>query len=153
MSVPAPSAPKAEVKLAAKLCVALVVRSVSSTVRTGSVPVVLMLGPSSLNTRFCPMLRVAWALSPSLSVLVAVKVTRLSAVRVFESSGLLVSGCTMARSWSRVTSPLLATLTVNTRRLVVAVRPSTTVPLSDRLTASPVAVSVRPEAPATTPRA
>ncbi|MNN96606.1 hypothetical protein D3C81_2165380 [compost metagenome] len=59
----------------------------------------------------------------------------------------------MARSWSRVTSPLLATLTVNTRRLVVAVRPSTTVPLSDRLTASPVAVSVRPEAPATTPRA
>ncbi|MNP77315.1 hypothetical protein D3C76_1747200 [compost metagenome] len=77
----------------------------------------------------------------------------MSEVRVFESSGLLVSGCTMARSWSRVTEPLLATLTVNTRRLVVVVRPSTTVPLSDRLTASPVAVSVRPEAPATTPRA
>ncbi|MNJ65730.1 hypothetical protein D3C77_617640 [compost metagenome] len=98
------------------------------------------------------MLRVAWALSPSLSVLVAVKVTRLSAARVFASSGSLALACTMARSWLRVTSPLLATLTVNTR-WSLAVRPSTTVPLSDRLTASPEAVSVRPEAPATTPRA
>ncbi|MNE89125.1 hypothetical protein D3C80_1865090 [compost metagenome] len=96
------------------------------------------------------MLRVAWALSPSLSVMVAVSVTRLSEVRLVESSGLVASGCTTARSWSRVTSPLAATLTVNTSRLVVAVRPSTTVPLSDRFTASPVSVSVNPEAPATT---
>ncbi|MNG20921.1 hypothetical protein D3C84_1052240 [compost metagenome] len=57
-----------------------------------------MLGPSSLNTRFCPMFRVAWTLSPSLSVLVAVRVTRLSAVRLVESSGLVVSECTTARS-------------------------------------------------------
>ncbi|MNC50451.1 hypothetical protein D3C75_996920 [compost metagenome] len=137
-------------KLAAKLWVSLVASTVSSTVRVGSVPVVVMLGPSSLNTRFCPMLRVAWALSPSLSVMVAVSVTRLSEVRLVESSGLVASGCTTARSWSRVTSPLAATLTVNTSRLVVAVRPSTTVPLSDRFTASPVSVSVNPEAPATT---
>ncbi|MCY1455773.1 hypothetical protein D9M71_729310 [compost metagenome] len=51
-----------------------------------------------MNTRFCPMLRVAWTLSPSLSVLVAVRVTRLSAVRLVESSGLVVSECTTARS-------------------------------------------------------
>ncbi|MNH08665.1 hypothetical protein D3C79_680890 [compost metagenome] len=110
-------------------------------------------GPSSLITRFCPMLRVAWALSPSLSVLVAVRVTRLSALRLFESSGLVASGWITARSWSRVTSPLAATLTVNTSWLVVAVRPSTTPLLSDRFTASLVAVSVSPEAPATTPSA
>ncbi|MOA23488.1 hypothetical protein D3C78_1441110 [compost metagenome] len=132
---------------------ASVVSSVSSTVSVGSVPVVLMLGPSSLNTRFCPMLRVAWALSPSPSVLVAVSVTRLSEVRLVESSGLLGSGCTTARSWSSVTLPSAATLTVNTSRLLRAVRPSTTVPLSDRFTAWPEAVSVSPEAPATTPSA
>ncbi|MNG04287.1 hypothetical protein D3C84_874100 [compost metagenome] len=98
------------------------------------------------------MLSVAWALSPSLSVLVAVSVTRLSEVRPWASSGLVVLGCTTARTWSRVTSPFVATLTVNTNRSVVAVRPSTVVPLSERLTTSPVAVSVSPEAPATTPR-
>ncbi|MCY1306345.1 hypothetical protein D9M70_562000 [compost metagenome] len=96
------------------------------------------------------MFRVAWALSPSPSVLVAVSVTRLSEVRLVESSGLVVLECTTARSWSRVTLPLAATLTVNTSRLPRAVRPSTTAPLSDRFTASPVAVSVSPEAPATT---
>ncbi|MNR38599.1 hypothetical protein D3C85_1567140 [compost metagenome] len=99
------------------------------------------------------MLRVAWALSPSPSVLVAVSVTRLSEVNDFESSGLFASGCTTARIWSSVTTPLAATLTVNTSKLSVAVRPSTTVPLSDRFTAWPVAVSVNPEAPATTPSA
>ncbi|MNC43929.1 hypothetical protein D3C75_928180 [compost metagenome] len=139
--------------MAAKLWVALASSTVSSTISVGSTPVVVMLGPSSLNTRFCPMFRVARALSPSPSVLVAVSVTRLSEVRLVESSGLVVLECTTARSWSRVTSPLAATLTVNTSRLVVAVRPSTTVPLSDRFTASPVAVSVSPEAPATTPSA
>ncbi|MNR00527.1 hypothetical protein D3C85_1163010 [compost metagenome] len=136
-------------KLAAKLWVASVSSTVSSTVSVGSTPVVLILGPSSLNTRFCPMFRVAWALSPSLSVMVAVSVTRLSEVNVFESSGLFGSGCTTARIWSSVTLPLAATLTVNTSRLVRAVRPSTTAPLSDRFTASPEAVSVSPEAPAT----
>ncbi|MNQ96608.1 hypothetical protein D3C85_1122230 [compost metagenome] len=140
-------------KLAAKLWVSLVNSTVSSTVSVGSVPVVVMLGPSSLNTRFCPMFNVAGALSPSPSVMVAVSVTRLSEVRLVESSGLVVSGCTTARIWSSVTTPLAATLTVNTSRLSVAVRPSTTVPLSDRFTASPVAVSVSPEAPATTPSA
>ncbi|MNY29444.1 hypothetical protein D3C86_1634860 [compost metagenome] len=45
--MPAPSAPNAELKLAAKLWVALVASTVSSTVSVGSVPVVLMLGPSS----------------------------------------------------------------------------------------------------------
>ncbi|MNE97341.1 hypothetical protein D3C80_1956710 [compost metagenome] len=99
------------------------------------------------------MFSVAWALSPSLSVMVAVSVTRLSEVRLVESSGLVGSGCTTARSWSSVTLPSAATLTVNTSWLPVAVRPSTTVPLSDRLTASPEAVSVSPEAPATTPSA
>ncbi|MNG12458.1 hypothetical protein D3C84_960710 [compost metagenome] len=88
-----------------------------------------------------------------MSVVVAVSVTRLSEVNVFESSGLVASGCTTARSWSSVTSPLAATLTVNTSALLVAVRPSTTAPLSDRFTAWPVAVSVSPEAPATTPSA
>ncbi|MNY11509.1 hypothetical protein D3C86_1445410 [compost metagenome] len=110
-------------------------------------------GPSSLNTRFCPMFSVARALSPSPSVLVAVSVTRLSEVNDFESSGLFGSECTTARSWSSVTLPLAATLTVNTSRLPVAVRPSTTEPLSDRFTAWPDAVSVSPEAPATTPSA
>ncbi|MNZ51935.1 hypothetical protein D3C78_697670 [compost metagenome] len=59
MSVPAPSAPKAEVKLAAKLCVASVARIVSSTVRTGSVPVVLILGPSSSKLILEPISAVA----------------------------------------------------------------------------------------------
>ncbi|MNE74827.1 hypothetical protein D3C80_1709350 [compost metagenome] len=131
----------------------MIAKTVSSTVSVGSSPAVLMLGPSSSNTRFCPMLSVAWTLSPSPSVVVAVSVTRSSEVRLVESSGSVVSGCTTARSWSRVTSPLAATLTVNTSALLVAVRPSTTAPLSDRLTASPLAVSVSPEAPATTPSA
>ena len=48
-----------------------------------------------------------------------------------------------------LTLPVASTETVNTRRLVVAVRPSTTPPTTERLTASPVAVSVRPEGPAT----
>ncbi|MOA33811.1 hypothetical protein D3C78_1551400 [compost metagenome] len=87
-----------------------------------------------------------------MSVLVAISVIRLSA-RLLASSGLVASGCTSARIWSRVTSPLVATLTVNTKKLVVAVRPSTVVPLSERLTNSPVAVSVNPEAPATVSRA
>ncbi|MOA35689.1 hypothetical protein D3C78_1571590 [compost metagenome] len=151
--MPAPSAPNAEVKLAAKLWVALASSTVSSTISVGSTPVVVMLGPSSLNTRFCPMFRVAWALSPSPSVLVAISVTRLSEVRLVESSGLVVLVCTTARIWSSVTLPVAATLTVNTSRSLVAVRPSTTVPLSDRFTASPVAVSISPEAPATTPSA
>ena len=40
--VPAPSAPKAEVKLPAKLALALAARLLSSTVRLGDVPVVAM---------------------------------------------------------------------------------------------------------------
>ncbi|MOA22806.1 hypothetical protein D3C78_1433920 [compost metagenome] len=140
-------------KLAAKLAVALVASTVSSTVSAGSVPAVLMLGPSSSKFRFWPMLSVAWALSPSLSVAVAVNVTRLSAARLFESSGLVASGCTTARIWSSVTSPLAATLTVNTSSLLVAVRPWTTPLTSDRFTAWFVSVSTSPEAPATAPSA
>ncbi|MNR19151.1 hypothetical protein D3C85_1359190 [compost metagenome] len=85
--------------------------------------------------------------------MVAISVTRLSEVRLVESSGLVVLVCTTARIWSSVTLPVAATLTVNTSWLVRAVRPSTTVPLSDRFTTSPVAVSISPEAPATTPSA
>ncbi|MNP60331.1 hypothetical protein D3C76_1554050 [compost metagenome] len=104
-AVPSPSAPAA--MLQKPYCA-----------RTLPVPIRLpkaSAGPSSLITRFCPILRVAWTLSPSLSVLVAVRVTRLSEARLVESSGLVVSGWITARSWSRVTSPLVATLTVNTR--------------------------------------
>ncbi|MNE73128.1 hypothetical protein D3C80_1691190 [compost metagenome] len=69
--MPAPSAPNAEVKLAAKFCVALVASTVSSTVSVGSVPVVLMLGPSSSKIIFEPISAVvveAWSsLKPPIS--------------------------------------------------------------------------------------
>ena len=61
------------------------------------------------------------------------------------SSGLVASGCTTARCWSSVTTPATLTLTANTSASVVAVRPCTTPPTSDRSTFSPVAVSIRPE--------
>ena len=50
------------------------------------------------------MFKTAGALSPSLSVIVAVSVTRLSADRLTGSFGSLV-GCTTARCWSSVTLP------------------------------------------------
>ncbi|MNR33981.1 hypothetical protein D3C85_1517100 [compost metagenome] len=57
--MPAPSAPNAELKLAAKLLVSLVARTVSSTVSVGSSPVVLMLGPSSSKMILEPISAVA----------------------------------------------------------------------------------------------
>ena len=92
-----PSAPNTVVKLVAKLAVALVPKTLSSTVSTGStVRLVAIDGPSSLNTRFEPILMVALCVSPSLSVTVAVSVTRLSALKLVGSSGSVV-GCTTAR--------------------------------------------------------
>ena len=53
--------------------------------------------------------------------------------------------------WSSVTVPRASTLTLNTSRLLTAVRPSTTLPFRTRLTASPLAVSTRPVEPALMP--
>ena len=72
------------------------------------------------------MLRVADWSSPSLSVMVAVSLTRLSAASVVDWSGPLSGVCTTARFWSSVTLPAASTLTVNTRSSLVSVRPSTT---------------------------
>ena len=90
-----------------------------------------------------------------MSVTVAVNVIRLSGISPAAS---LVSGVedvvwTTARAWSSVTSPLVAlTLTVNTRSLLVAVRPSTWPELLTlSTTASLVAVSISPVVPALTP--
>ncbi|MNY44233.1 hypothetical protein D3C86_1792410 [compost metagenome] len=86
--------------------------------------------------------------SPSLSVMVSVRVstTRSAAASVFESSGLVVSGCTTARSWSSVTRPAASTLTVKTSAPLMAVRPSTTPALTVSTTLWFVRVSTRPEA-------
>ena len=54
---------------------------------------------------------------------------------------------------SLVMEPVESTLTVNTRTLLVAVRPSTTPLLTDRTTAWLVPVSISPHGPATTLRA
>ena len=51
------------------------------------------------------MLRVADSSSPSLSVMVAVSLTRLSAASVVDWSGPLSGVCTTARFWSSVTLP------------------------------------------------
>ena len=85
-------------KFPEKSAVAFVNKTVSSTVSVGSaVTFTLIVGPSSLNTRFKPISSVALWVSPSLSVTVAVSVTRLSALRLFESFGSVVVGCTTAR--------------------------------------------------------
>ncbi len=62
------------------------------------------------------MAAVAEVLSPSRSVTVAVRVTRLSVARLTGSSGLAALGWTTARSWSSVTLPRASTETVNTSR-------------------------------------
>ena len=91
-SVPAPSAPNAEVKLAAKFCRVvgrqhrLVHRQRRLRARRADArPIVL---EHQVRSDVEHRLR----LSPSLSVMVPVSVTRLSAVRLFESSGLVASG-------------------------------------------------------------
>ena len=66
------------------------------------------------------MFCVADALSPSLSVIVAVSVTRLSADSVVDCVRVRCSACTTARSWSSVTLP--APSTVNREHQVVAGR-------------------------------
>ena len=93
------------------------------------------------------MLALALAESPSLSVTVSVRRIRSPAIDAAASlvSGLLLVVCTTARCWSSVTVPLLAlTLTVKTRSLPVAVRPSTTPPFITSTTAWPLRVSISP---------
>ncbi|MNL45621.1 hypothetical protein D3C87_1682820 [compost metagenome] len=139
-------------KLSAKLADALVARALSSTVNAsgGAVSATAMLGPSSSKFRAWPMLRksepVFW--SPSLSVMVSVRVStiRSAAESVFESSGLVASGCTTARCWSSVTRPAASTLTVKTSAPLMAVRPSTKPALTVSTTLWFVRVSTRPEA-------
>ncbi|MNV77641.1 hypothetical protein D3C71_1710830 [compost metagenome] len=140
-------------KLSAKLADALVARMVSSTVSgsAAAVSATVMLGPSSSKFRAWPMLRksapVFW--SPSLSVTVSVRVStiRSAAASVFESSGLVASGCTTARCWSSVTRPAAFTLTVKTTNPLPAVRPSTTPPaVRVKTTLWLLSVSTRPEA-------
>jgi hypothetical protein len=91
--VPAPSAPKLPaVNRPAKLVDASTRRLVSSTTRLGSLaPLGAIDGPSSLNWRLEPMPTLAVALSPSLSVIVAVSWIIPSEVRPAPSdvSGLL----------------------------------------------------------------
>ena len=99
------------------------------------------------------MLAVAETLSPSWSVTVAVRVTRLSAARVTGSSGLAGSGWTSARCWSSVTVPAESTLMANTMGPPAPARPSTWPASSVTTTALPVAVSTSPLAPAVTPSA
>ncbi|MCY1234157.1 hypothetical protein D9M72_467310 [compost metagenome] len=110
-----------------------------------------MLGPSSSKFKAWPMFKksepMAW--SPSLSVMVSVRVStiRSAAASVFESSGLAMFGCTIARCWSSVTVPVALTLTVKTSAPLVAVRPSTTPPaVRVNTTLWLVRVSTRPEA-------
>ena len=60
------------------------------------------------------MFCVADALSPSLSVIVAVSVTRLSADSVVDWSGPVFGGAPPRGCWSSVTLPAPSTVTVNT---------------------------------------
>ncbi len=97
------------------------------------------------------MLTLADAWSPSRSVIVATTRTRLSADKVAGwSSDPHPGSCWIARIWSSVTSPAASIVTVNTRSLLIAVRPWTTPPTSDRITFSPVATSTSPDEPAVT---
>ncbi len=81
-----------------------------------------------------------------------VSTIRSAAASVFESSGLVVSGCTTGRCWSSVTVPVALTLTVKTMSPVAAAtasvpwRPSTTPEaMRNRNTLLPVATSSSPE--------
>ena len=71
-----------------------------------------MLGASSLKLMALPRLRVALLASPSLSVIVATSFTTSALPRLTSWSGPLFGVCWMARRWSRVTLPLLSTVTV-----------------------------------------
>ena len=97
------------------------------------------------------MFAVALAWSPSLSVTVAVSVTRSAAASVFASLGSVV-GCTTARCWSSVSAPVAAsTLTTNTTVEPASAAfasapalPTTVSPTLNRNTPWFVAVSTRP---------
>ena len=109
-----------------------------------------MLGPSSLkfNAWPMPMVSAPVLVSPSLSVMVSVRVsvTRLAAASVTESSGLVVLECFTARTWSSVTMPAALTLTVKTiAPPALPARPTTCTPSRYSSTLAPVAVSSRPE--------
>ena len=135
----------------AKLAEALVAKSLSSTVRVAAaVPLAVTVGASSVKTKPAPRFTVCEALSPSLSVAVAVRLMLLAA-KVTVSLALLPSACCTARTWSRVTTPLALTLMVNTvlPPAVPTIWPLTTL----MVTAWPVAVSIRPLAALTTFRA
>ena len=86
------------------------------------------------------MLAVAVTWSPSRSVMVELKVTRLSFANVTLSSGLAVLGCVTARIWSSVTSPAALTLTVNAKApAALPTWPSMTPALLTSTIAEPVA--------------
>ena len=92
-----PSLPKAVVKLAEKLAVASVPKTLSSTVSAGSaVALIAIDGPSSLNTRLKPIFSVTLCETVLPSVFIPVSITNSSAAKFFGSFGSLV-GCTTAR--------------------------------------------------------
>ena len=117
----------------------------------------LAVGASSRKVRLAPSLTPALALSPSLSVTVAVRVMT-SAARPTGSFALLRSPCFSARFWSSVTRPLASTLTAKATAPfasalsatpsapLVPTRPTTVPPSENRKTLAPVAVSTTPEA-------
>ena len=93
------------------------------------------------------------AVSLSLSVTVAVKLTVPAAMRTSSSGDALPPvGWVMARIWSKVTSPVPFTLIRKASTLPIAVRPTTSLPDIDRTIASPVATSVKPLAALDTPK-
>ena len=95
------------------------------------------------------MFCVAVALSPSLSVIVAVSVTRLSADSVVGSFGSLVGVHHRADAGPASRCRRRPPSTVNTRSSLVAVRPSTRRAVQrPGSPPAPVAVSTRPDAPA-----
>ena len=71
-----------------------------------------MVGASSLNVRFEAMLTLEETASPSLSVTVSERLIRLSVAMLTGWSGPVSGECWIASTWSRVTRPLLSTLTV-----------------------------------------
>ncbi len=147
-----PSFPKLNTNKLANDPVALLEKSLSSTVSVGScISLNAILGASSLKIKEVPrsMLAEPVLKSPSLStiVLLAVKLIKLALLSVTASSGLLLSGCSNARIWSNVTVPEASTDTVNTKSWLFCVYPSTTPLLSDKITCSPVTTSIKPLSP------
>ncbi len=160
-----PSAPDAEVKAAEKSPVVVVcgklgadplsilvaaVRWVSLRDSDGSPAAFTLIdGPSSVMVSFAPRSRLAFWKSPSLSVIVAVKVTT-PAARLMPSpvSGLLASDCFTARSSVKVTMPVLGSTAMVKAKAPVALPtcPSMVLPFKTSTSASPVCESTRPDA-------